>query len=161
MDESDSGERLRAYLSLSVRAFASTAEDWANSSLWSFSSLDTVSAVDRRERAKRGRERPYRSFKIHCSRILGVNFSQSTTLTTTPKLLANGYGQHNDSCFTHLTIGYSHSGSWISATVSFINSSTEYVLVDDMIVEQGIIEWMSRSKVFIEGFCEVLDEAGI
>lgn len=100
MGECDSVERLRAYLSLFLRALASTAEDFANSSLWFVNSLGTVSTVERRERAKLGRERPYRSFKIHCSRISGVNFSQSPTLTTPPKLLAYRYGQYNGGCFT-------------------------------------------------------------
>ena len=37
------------------------------------------------------------------------------------------------------TVGHSHFGSWMSATVKFISSSTEYVLPDDMIAFVQII----------------------
>ena len=39
-------------------------------------------------------------------------------------------------------MGYSHSGSWISAIIKCNTSSTEYVLVDDMIVEKKFMRWM-------------------
>ena len=61
MGESDSGERLRAYLSLSIRAFASTAEDWADSSLLIFSSLGTISTIHRQKKADLGRKYHYQA----------------------------------------------------------------------------------------------------
>ena len=94
---SDSDERLRAYLSLSVRAFASTAEDWASSSLWFFSSLGTVSTIHRQKKADLGRKYHYRSFKMHRSFSSGVSCCQPLILTST-KLFQDECGQWNGKC---------------------------------------------------------------
>lgn len=49
-------------------------------------------------------------------------------------------------------VGYSHSGSWKSATVKFNTSSTEYVFVDDMVVGWVKMGWMNGSKYLERGF---------